>query len=435
MNYTREFYWNVGHGVLIPMFTFTAITAAVLVYGFLMRLRIYRKGKPLPRLDHLPTRILRLFNRGLVQLRVMIVKAPGITHALQFWGMLLLLLGTIIVMVQVDFTQPLFNFKFIYGTFYLAFSLVLDIAGAVVAVMLAGFLIRRFIYRPKGLATTRDDYIIYGLLFAILITAYLIEGARMAVTEINQDPYLALFSPVGLLVARLLSGLSETALREMHKILWWVHFFLALGLIAAIPFTKLRHLFTTPVNYLFADLREKGSLATINLEAADVDHFGVATVADLTWKDIFDADACTSCKRCQDRCPAWATDKPLSPMKVVQQIGEVAFFTPQADLIDTVTRDVLWACTTCYACQEICPADIEHVNKILEMRRNLVLMQGEFPGNEVMTAVNNTEVNGNPFGLAFACPRRLGQWSQCAAHGRRQRCGCSLFCRLLCLLR
>jgi Fe-S oxidoreductase len=217
-----------------------------------------------------------------------------------------------------------------------------------------------------------------------------------------------MFSPVGLVVAHLLSGLSESTLREMHKILWWVHFFLAVGLIAAIPFTKLRHLLTTPVNYLFADLREKGSLATINLEAADVDNFGVAKLADLTWKDIFDADACTSCKRCQDRCPAWATDKPLSPMKVVQQIGEVAFFHPEANLIDTVTRDVLWACTTCYACQEICPADIEHVNKILEMRRNLVLMQGEFPGNEVMTAVNNTEVNGNPFGLAFAS---RGDWA------------------------
>ncbi len=139
MNYTREFYWNVGHGVLIPMFTFTAITAVILIYGFFRRIRIYRKGKPLPRLDHLPTRIFRLVNRGLVQLRVMIVKAPGITHALQFWGMLLLLLGTIIVMIQVDFTQPLINFKFIQGTFYLVFSLTLDIAGAVVAVMLCWF--------------------------------------------------------------------------------------------------------------------------------------------------------------------------------------------------------------------------------------------------------------------------------------------------------
>ncbi|MBE3040693.1 MAG: 4Fe-4S dicluster domain-containing protein [Chloroflexi bacterium] len=408
MNFTREIYWNVGHGVVLPMYLFAALTLAILIYGFVKRIRVYRQGKPLQRLDHLPARIVRLVKRGLGQLRVMLVKVPGITHALMFWGILLLFIGTVLVLIQVDFTKPLFNIDFLKGTFYLYFSMVLDIAGAVVILMLCGFIVRRYFYKPKGLVTTKDDYLIQGLLIAILLTAYLIEGARMAVTELNNNPTLALFSPVGLLVARFLSGLSEGTLREMHKIVWWVHFFLAMSLIAAIPFTKLRHLFTTPINYLFADLKEKGSIETINLEAADADHFGAAVVADLSWKDIFDADACTSCKRCQDRCPAWITDKPLSPMKVVQQIGEVAFNRPQANLIETVTADVLWACTTCFACQEICPADIEHVNKILEMRRHLVLMQGEFPGGEVMTAVNNTEVNGNPFGLAYAS---RGDWA------------------------
>ena len=139
MNFTREIYWNVGHGVILPMYLFAAITAAILVYGFVRRIRIYHKGKPLPRLDHLPARMVRLVKRGLGQLRVMIVKAPGITHALQFWGMLLLLLGTIIVMIQVDFTQPFFNIKFLYGTFYLIFSLTLDISGVVVILMLIGF--------------------------------------------------------------------------------------------------------------------------------------------------------------------------------------------------------------------------------------------------------------------------------------------------------
>ena len=408
MDFTREIYWNVGHGVVLPMYLFAAITLAILIYGFIKRIRVYRQGKPLQRLDHLPARIVRLVKRGLGQLRVMLVKAPGITHALLFWGMLLLFIGTLLIMAQVDFTEPLFNVDFLKGTFYLLFSLTLDIAGAVVIVMLCGFIVRRYFYKPKGLVTTKDDYLIYGLLIAILLTAYLVEGARMAVTELNSNPTLALFSPVGLLVARLLAGLSESTLLEIHRWGWWVHFFLAMGIIVAIPFTKFRHLFTTPINYLFADLREKGSIETINLEAADADHFGVSTLADLTWKDIFDADACTSCKRCQDRCPAWTTDKPLSPMKVVQQIGEVAFNRPQANLIETVTKDALWACTTCFACQEICPADIEHVNKILEMRRYLVLMQGEFPGGEVMTAVNNTEVNGNPFGLAYAS---RGDWA------------------------
>ena len=111
-------------------------------------------------------------------------------------------------------------------------------------------------------------------------------------------------------------------------------------------------------------------------------NIGAAAIADLTWKDIFDADACTTCKRCQDRCPAYATEKPLSPMKIVQQIGQLADGNPAGNLIETCTQDALWACTTCRACQDICPADIEHVNKILEMRRNLSLMEGPFPATK-----------------------------------------------------
>jgi ferredoxin len=204
-----------------------------------------------------------------------------------------------------------------------------------------------------------------------------------------------------MLVGKLFINMTPAGLALTHKALWWVHFFLALGFIALIPFTKLRHIFTTSANYLFTDLAPKGTIATIDLEDEGTGQFGAAKVIDLAWKDIFDADACTSCKRCQDRCPAYATGKPLSPMKVVKQIGEVAFSNPQAGLIETVTEDVLWACTTCRACQEICPANIEHVNKILEMRRNLSLMEGAFAGDEVRTATSNVEVNCN-FGLAFA---------------------------------
>lgn len=401
MEITREFYWNVGHGAALPMYIFAGVALAILVYGFLRRTRVYRLGRPLKRSDHLPRRLLRFVTRAFGQLRVTLVRAPGIAHALFFWGILLLFIGTVLVLIQVDFTDPLFNLQFLKGAFYQAFSLTLDLAGLAAILMLLGLAVRRYVYKPKGLTTTWEDYFIGASLTVILLLGFLLEGARMAVTELEANPGLAVWSPVGLLTARLLVGLGEEVIRQVHVIAWWTHFLLVMALIASIPFTKLRHLLLTPVNYLFADLREKGSIETLNLEA-QVDHFGAAAVADLTWKDIYDADACTSCKRCQDRCPAWTTEKPLSPMKVVQQIGETAFTQPKASLLEVVTTDVLWACTTCYACQEICPADIEHVNKILEMRRHLVLMQGEFPGAEVMTAVNNTEVNGNPFGLAFA---------------------------------
>lgn len=409
MEITREFYWNVGHGVVLPMYIFVALALAVLIYGFVRRIRIYRQGKRLQRLDQLPRRLLRLVTRGFAQLRVLLVKAPGIAHALQFWGILLLFIGTLLVLIQVDLTKPLFDLEFLKGTFYQVFSVTLDLAGFVAFVMLCAFAIRRYLYKPTGLVTTREDHIIISLLALILLTGFLIEGSRVAVTELEARPDLTILSPVGFLVARLLAGLGENLLRELHVFLWWTHFLMVMTIISIIPFTKFRHLLTTPANYIFADLRLKGSIETINLEAADADTFGAAVLADLTWKDIFDADACTSCKRCQDRCPAWNTEKPLSPMLVVQQIGEVAFTRPQANLIETVTKDALWACTTCFACQEICPADIEHVNKILEMRRHLVLMQGEFPGAEVMAAVSNTEVNGNPFGLAYAS---RGDWAE-----------------------
>ncbi|OGU06727.1 MAG: electron transporter [Geobacteraceae bacterium GWC2_58_44] len=409
MDATREIYWNVGHGVLLPMYLFTLIALAACAYGFYRRVEVYRQGKALNRLDGLGLR-LALFAKNLLgQLKVLRVTGPGVAHALFFWGFVLLFIGTLLVMLQADFTQPLFDVVILKGTFYKIYSLVLDLAGIVALAMLLGLALRRFLVRPEGLQTIRDDYLVHVLLVAILLTGFLVEGARMAATELRSNPELARLSPIGLLVANRLAGLDDQSVRDMHTVAWWVHFLLVMGFIIAIPWSKLRHLFTTPANYLVTDLREKGSIATIDLEEDGVEKFGVDLVTDFTWKDIFDADACTSCKRCQDRCPAWATEKPLSPMRVVQQIGEVAFRNPQGDLIETVGRDVLWACTTCRACQEICPADIEHVNKIIEMRRNLSLMQGEFPGQEVTVATNNLEVNGNPFGMAYAS---RGDWSE-----------------------
>ena len=409
MEYTREIYWNIGQslGVLLPMYLLAVAAVAFLGYQFSRRMKVYRQGQPLNRCDQWSTR-LKLSIRGtLLQTRVLYQRLPGTAHALFFWGFLLLFIGTLLIFIQADLTDPLFNVRFLTGPFYLWFSLILDIAGLVAIVMLAGLLIRRTLIRPPGLDTIKDDWIIHGLLLAILISGFIIEGARMAVTELGTP--LALWSPVGLVVANSLAGFEEATLRSLHQVTWWGHLLLAIIFIAIIPLTKLRHLLTTSLNYFFSNLGPKGMLTSVDLDNEDTESYGAATVTDLTWKDIFDADACTSCKRCQDRCPAWATDKPLSPMKLVKQVGEIAFQHPQANLPDTLERDVLWACTTCLACQESCPAVIEHVRKIVDVRRNLVLMEGEFPGDEVTAAMENTEVNGNPFGLAFA---GRGDWAQ-----------------------
>ncbi len=409
MEATREIYWNVNHGLIWVMYLFAFLAVGACGVGFWKRLPMYRQAKPLERLDRLALRIKLMLQGALTQAKVLRVPEPGTLHALFFWGFLLLFIGTLLIMLQVDFTVPLFDLTFLKGTFYKGYSVTLDIAGMVAILMLAGLFVRRFFVKPEGLVTKRDDYLAHALLFTILVTGFVVEALRMAATEVTVNPELARFSPGGLLLTPLFTGWDLGRLSAAHKLLWWGHFFLAMGFIVAIPGTKLRHLFTDPANYLFTDLRPKGSIATIDLEDESAEQFGAAKATDLAWKDVYDADACTLCKRCQDRCPAWTTGKPLSPMRVVQQVGEMALNDPQGDLCRYVTEEVLWDCTTCRACQEICPVDIEHVNKILEMRRNLALMEGKFPGDEVRGAIANYEVNGNPFGLGWA---ERGAWAE-----------------------
>ncbi len=409
MEYTREIYWNVGHGAwtLLPMYLLAIAAIGLLVMGFLQRVKVYKQGLPLDRTDQLGKRIIYMLENVLLQRKVTKVQWPGLLHGLFFWGFGLLFIGTTLIVIQADFTDLLFDVKFLTGTFYKLFSIILDIAGLVCIVMLGGLLVRRYFFAPEGLETSNDDAVMHGLLFAILITGFVIEGARMAVTELGTP--LAIWSPVGLLTAKGLAGMGEGGLLALHKVTWWFHLLLVMGFFILIPLTKFRHIFTTSANYLFSDLGPKGKLVNLDLEDEEAETFGATSLKEMTWKDIFDADACTLCKRCQDRCPAFATDKPLSPMKVVNQLGEVAFSNPEANLIDTLGKDVLWACTTCRACQEICPASIEHVSKIVELRRSMVLMEGEFPGDEVMTAMEATEVNGNPLGIGYA---ERGDWAE-----------------------
>jgi len=402
MELTREIYWNVGHGVVLPMYILSIAAMGVLLWGFWKRLPIYRIGKPLNRFDRYEERVTQLIGDVIGQEKVLRVKGGGLPHNLFFWGFLALFIGTLLVMLQADFFTPLMGINLLSGEFYKAFSLVMDLAALVVLLMLGALFVRRYFIRPEGLETKDEDIVIHTLLFSILITGFLIEGARMAATELVQNPALANYSPIGKLVAQFFMGFNDESIRTSHKIFWWIHLALVLGFICAIPFTKLRHIFTTSANSFFAPLEQKGAISTINMEDDSIEQFGVAKVTDLSWKDIFDADACTTCKRCQDRCPAHATDKPLSPMKLIKQIGEIAENTPNASLCEAVSEDVIWSCTTCRACQDICPANNEHVNKIIEMRRNLTLMEGSFPGDEVRTAISNIEVNGNPFGLAYA---------------------------------
>ncbi|MCL2790522.1 MAG: heterodisulfide reductase-related iron-sulfur binding cluster [Desulfobulbus sp.] len=410
MEFTREIYWNVGHrlATLGPMYALLLMAMVLFAIGLFKRIKVYRLGRPLDRTDQRGERIKHMLETVFLQTKVIRVPGPGAVHALFFWSFFVLFLGTALIVLQSDGTDLLFGIKFLKGTFYKLFSLALDLAGLMAILMLVSLAARRYLIRPKGLVTAGNDAFMHGLLLAILFTGFLIEGTRMAVTEMH-SPQLAAWSPVGWGVATLLAGIGEAGLRNLHTGLWWFHLLLALGFIASLPYTKFRHILFTSANAFFADRGPIGKLTMVNLEDETQEKFGANELGDLRWKDIFDADACTLCKRCQDRCPAYATDKPLSPMQVVNQIGEIAFTKPESNLIETIGREALWSCTTCRACQDICPASIEHVGKIIEMRRNLVLMEGEFPGEEVMAAMEQVEINGNPLGMGYAS---RGDWCE-----------------------
>jgi Fe-S oxidoreductase/nitrate reductase gamma subunit len=408
MQETRELFWNIGREAVPVMYLLTLAAVAAMAEGFFRLFRIWRKGGPLDRSDRKSERIARFLAETLSQRKVYRVPGAGLLHAGLFWGVLALFAGTLLVMFQADLIGPLFRFNLLSGKFYRIFSLVLDLAGVASLLTLGGLFIRRFIIRPEGLETKREDWLVHALLFSILVSGFLIEGSRMAVTELPGHQDIARWSPAGLMVAHLISFMGDGALRGLHKGLWWLHLLLGLTFVAVIPRTKLRHIFTASGNSFLEPFDQRGGIVTLDLEEEGNERFGASAIEDLTWKDLFDADACTVCNRCQDRCPAYSTGKPLSPMKVVREIGSIARESPGAPLFDRITREEVWACTTCAACQDICPAGIEHVVKIVELRRALTLMGGEFPGPEARTATTAIEVNGNPFGMA---PSSRGAWA------------------------
>lgn len=399
MEVTREIYWNVGHGplTLIPMYLLTIAAIWMVVRGIRQHLAIYRQGQPLDRSDSPALRLKSMLKNILLQKKVTSIPWPGMLHGLFFWGFGLLLMGTGLIVVQADFTDLLFDVTFLKGTFYLLFSITLDCAGLVCLGMLGALLVRRYVLRPEGLVTKKDDAIMHGLLFAILLSGFLVEGARIAATEMGTS--LSLWSPVGLVVAHAVSGLGEGGLRSLHLLIWWLHFFLVLAFIVLIPFTKFKHILLTSANYFFEDLGPKGKLTSLDLEDEDAESFGATTLKDLSWKDIFDTDACTSCMRCQDLCPAFNTGKPLSPMKLIDQLGDLAITDAESNLLEGLGEDSLWACRTCGACQVNCPAAIEHVKKIIDCRRALVLMEASFP-EELQDAFTALENQSNPWGFS-----------------------------------
>ncbi|MBN2104694.1 (Fe-S)-binding protein [bacterium] len=397
---TREIYWNIqGHDLI---YLFFGLAMAVFCYGLYRRIRLWKLGQPEDRSGHIIKRIWGVLKDALGQMSVMRETTPGIMHVMIFSGFVVLFIGTLLVFLQADF-----SIQILFGQFYLWFSLILDLFGLIFIFGILFALFRRYILRPDRLNIILDDAIILPLLLIIGVTGFLLEGLRIAV----KDPQWAEWSPVGYWIA---GWLNLEQAEGIHRILWWGHMALSLIFIAYIPFSKLFHVLMSPTNMYLKSFKPRGELSTIDIENSET--FGVSDINEFTWKQLLDLDACTHCGRCQDQCPAYNSDKPLSPKKIILDLqrhltkrgpelirAKKAGTEPEPGVIagNAVTEDEIWACTTCMACQEHCPVAIEHVQKIVDLRRSLVLMDSQFP-QELNLVFKGLETNANPWNMGSA---------------------------------
>ncbi|MCG2815054.1 MAG: 4Fe-4S dicluster domain-containing protein [Candidatus Aminicenantes bacterium] len=292
--------------------------------------------------------------------------------------------------------------------FGLFFSLWVDCMAVAVMIGVVFFAVRRFIIRPKAYRTTLlDSAVIYLFLTAVTLSYLYFE-----VFAIAHHPETAGLSWLGVALGGWLntSALSAAAVSSYFLISWWLHILVVFGFIAYVPYSKYFHMFAGSVNMFVRKGGPLGELKSMDLENSDV--FGIEKAMDYSWKDLLDSFACMECGRCQDVCPAFATDKPLSPKMIIFNLKNHLLDGYKAvtggrredlnNLMDGVfTEGEMWTCTTCGACMHVCPVEIEHIPKIIGVRQSQVLMESKFP-QELNTFFRNMETNSNPWGMGFA---------------------------------
>ncbi|MBL8290206.1 MAG: (Fe-S)-binding protein [Bryobacterales bacterium] len=408
---TREIFWNIsplGRGVF---YAFALLTVFAFAYGLWRNIRLVLQAKPVtvPWKQvgaGLSRRLAALLTNSSVARGNLMA---GVMHSAIMWGFIALFIGTVLVAVEYDIFRVLLGRStgFLEGRFFLSFELVLDIMGMLFLAGLLVALLRRYVLRAPQMTWKPTDLLLPVWLLVIGLTGFLVEGMRLAAFG-SALPYAPSWSPAGHLVSQLFQTVEPAVLRSWHATAWLVHAFLSFGWIAALPYTpKVTHILAASFNVILADLRLKGRLVTLDVEAAFEKNLplGVGHIQDLTRKDLLDLISCTECGRCEAGCPAHFSGKLLSPRQIVVKLRDQAraeypltgaASDKQPILSSSIKSEEIWACTTCMACVEVCPVAIDPLSKILELRRNEVMVHDRYP-ETLGETFKGLEKRGNPW--------------------------------------
>ena len=397
----------IGGAVLLAL--------AVLGFGafFWRAWRLYqymRLGRDEARIDH-PWR--RVRDELVVYLgQRKLLKRPyyvrGVAHAFIFWGFIVITIGTVDLLIDgiLGFHVP--------GTGSALFAWTIDIFAILVLASIAIALVRRRFRPPPRMHVALDGYLILGMIALLMLTLLVFEGAGLSAGLLEKG-----HTAPPIANALLRSIFSRDIAGVVFPVAWWMHVVTVLAFAAYLPQSKHLHIVTTLPNVFFRKQTPRGQLSLIE-DIENKETFGAGSIRDFSWKQLLDGYTCTECGRCSDNCPALATGKPLDPQKIVLDIRDqllaegpallkaaTAETKPPAHWVESKPEE-LWACTTCAACVEACPVTIEHIDKIVDMRRHLTLMEGSAPP-EAQRAMTNIERAGDPWGE----PRETrGDWAK-----------------------
>jgi Fe-S oxidoreductase/nitrate reductase gamma subunit len=393
------------------------------VYSASRRIRLLLALGPEPRFDRIGRRIGKTLEYAFAQKRMFRDLYAGVFHIFLFTGFLVLLVRTIALVAE----GLVPGFVLLPGRTGDVYTLTKDVFEILVLIGVTMAVVRRAFARPKRLDLTADAWLILFLIFLLIAADLVSEGARVAL-----DPQAATaWSPAVLVLSGLFAGLTASTLQALYESCWWIHLVDILFFGNYLPYSKHFHILTAIPNVFFMKLEPMGRLGTPDLENSE--HFGASRVEHLSWKSALDGYTCTECGRCRVVCPTALTAKPLDPKVFIGDLRDAVYeATPQIlaavtgrgngsasakatadssaaaepsrkELIGGwISEDTIWACTTCGYCTTACPVFIiPAVDKIIEMRRHLVLEKTEFP-KEMQTAFRGMETNGNPWGISAA---------------------------------